>query len=173
MSPYICTATATSGAVVMQVIFSERRGAKTMEHIGSAHTSEDLAGLKAKAQSLIHGEQLSLDLGVDITPAGTESTDAPVPTIGERAGYLIDAFVDAYRLLRLDVATCHDQVFQHLVMARIETGLGRKHSLNSALCQLRHDQTPLAQLYHHRPLGPDCPDVCGTCQHRARNPGPI
>lgn len=102
-----------------------------MEHTGSAYTSEDLAELKAKAQCLIHGEQMSLDLGADITPAGTESTDAPVPAIGERAGHLTVAFVGVYRLLRLGVATSHDQVFQHLVMTRIETGLGRKHSLSS------------------------------------------
>lgn len=130
MSPYICTAITASGATGVQVIFFEPWGAKTMEHIGSAHTSEDLAGLKEKAQCLIHGEQMSLDLGVDITPAGTESADAPVPAIGERAGHLTDAFVGVYRLLRLDVATSHDQVFQHLVMARIETGLGRKHSMS-------------------------------------------
>ena len=39
--------------------------------------------------------------------------------VGERAGYLIDAIGAVYRGLGFDTATDGDQVFEHLVMARI------------------------------------------------------
>lgn len=71
MSPYIRTVKTASGATAVQVIFSERGGSKKMEHIGSAHTPDDLAVLKAKAHRLIDGGQMSLDLGMDVTQVGT------------------------------------------------------------------------------------------------------
>ncbi|WP_275703961.1 hypothetical protein [Tessaracoccus caeni] len=39
--------------------------------------------------------------------------------MGERAGYLIDAIRAVYRGLGFDTATDGDQMFEHLVMARI------------------------------------------------------
>ncbi|WP_042440057.1 IS1634 family transposase [Corynebacterium halotolerans] len=119
MSPYIGTVKTASGATAVQVVYSERRGSKQMQHLGSAHTPEDLAALKAKAQRLVDGDQMSFDLGVDTTPAGTGSANAPVPVTSERAGHLIEAITSAYRVLRLDGAAGYDEVFQHLVMARI------------------------------------------------------
>lgn len=73
MSPYIRTVRTDSGATAVQVVYSQKRGAKTMKHLGSAHTDEDLALLKAQAQRLLDGDQMSLDLGVDTTPAGRDA----------------------------------------------------------------------------------------------------
>lgn len=103
----------------MQVVYSEYRGSKKLKHVGSAHTDEDLALLRAKAQEIIEGEQQSLDLGIDVTPAGTGSKQSPLAVTGERAGYLIDAITGAYRALGFDAATDHDSVFADLVMARL------------------------------------------------------
>lgn len=91
MSPYIRTVKTASGAPAVQVIHSETGGLKKLTHIGSAHTPQDLALLRVKAQRLVDGDQMSLDLGVDTTPAGTGTQQTPVPVIGEQAGHLVDA----------------------------------------------------------------------------------
>lgn len=75
--------------------------------------------LKSQAQRLLDGDQMTLDLGVDTSPAATGSQDAPVPVTSERAGYLIDAITTAYQVLGFDQATDNDQVFADLVTARI------------------------------------------------------
>ena len=102
MSPYIRTVKTASGATAVQVVHSETRGSKKLTHIGSAHTAEDLALLRVKAQRLVDGDQMSLDLGVDTTPAGTGTHQAPVPVTSEKAGHLIDAITTAYRQLGFD-----------------------------------------------------------------------
>lgn len=119
MSPYIRTVTTASGATAVQIVHSEKRGSKNLTHIGSAHTPEDLALLRAKAQRLVDGDQMSLDLGVDTTPAGTGTQQAPVPVTSEKAGHLIDTIQHAYRKLSFDEATDGDEVFRNLVIARL------------------------------------------------------
>lgn len=119
MSPYIRTVKAASGATAVQIVHSEKRGAKNLTHIGSAHTPEDLAFLRAKAQRMVDGGQLSLDLGVDTTPVGSGSQQAPVPVTSEKAGHLIDTIWYAYQKLGFDEATDGDEVFWNLVLARL------------------------------------------------------
>ena len=119
MSPYIRTVRTASGATAVQVVYSEKRGSKSMKHLGSAHTDEDLALLKAQARRLVDGDQMSLALGVDTTPSGSGSVDAPVPITSERAGHLLDVIHHAYTELGLDTATGGDQVFRDLLIARI------------------------------------------------------
>lgn len=121
MSPYIRTVTTASGATAVQVVISERSGKKTMQHIGSAHDEHKLALLKAKAQRVIDGNQLSLDLVLEqpATPAGTGSKDNPLPVSFERAGHLLECIDACYRRIGFDSATDNDQVFADLVRARI------------------------------------------------------
>lgn len=119
MSPYVRTVKTASGATAVQVVFSEHRGSKKLEHVGSARDEEQLALLRVKAQQIIDGEQQPLDLGLDLTPVGTGSKQAPVPVTSERAGHLIDAIAGAYTALGFDRATDDDRVFADLVMARI------------------------------------------------------
>lgn len=45
---------------------------------------------------------MSLDLGVDTTPAGSGSADAPVPITSERAGRLLEIIRAAYSELGFD-----------------------------------------------------------------------
>nr|WP_144018384.1 IS1634 family transposase [Corynebacterium glutamicum] len=105
----------------MQVVMSEYSGKKTMRHIGSAHDEHELALLKAQAQRILDGDQMSLDLGLGdvIAPAGTGSIDKPLPISAQRAGYLLDCIDTCYQRLGLDIATNGDQVFLDLVRARI------------------------------------------------------
>lgn len=119
MSPYIRTVTTASGATAVQVVHSERHGKKTMEHIGSAHSEQELAALKSQAQAVIDGGQMTLDLGVDTTEVATGTDENPWPITSEQAGYLIDAVGTAYRALGLDEACGGDEVFKNLVIARI------------------------------------------------------
>lgn len=125
VSPYVRKVKTASGARAVQVVHSEHRGSKKLTHVGSAHTDEDLALLRARAREIFEGEQQSIDLGIDLTPAGIGSKQSPLAVTGERAGYLIDALTGAYRALGFDVATVHDTVFADLVMARHSCSRGR------------------------------------------------
>ena len=63
MSPYIRTVKTASGAIAVQVVFSERKGAKRIKHIGSAHSGYELALLRAEAQRIVDGDQHAVDFG--------------------------------------------------------------------------------------------------------------
>lgn len=72
----------------MHVVFSERKSAKRMKHIGSAHSGFELALLRAKAQRIVDGEQLAMDFGeATHTPPATGSVSNPLPVAAQRAGY--------------------------------------------------------------------------------------
>ena len=122
MPPKIRTVPTASGATAVQVIWQYTNRKPVLDHLGSAHTEEELALLTAQAQRLIDGDQLGLDLGIstEVTmPAGTGAHDNPVPITSEKAGHLIDAIRGAYQQLKLDHATDDDAVFFDLVAARL------------------------------------------------------
>ncbi|WP_246824861.1 hypothetical protein [Corynebacterium sp. HMSC035E02] len=94
MSPYIRTVKTASGAMAVQVVFSERKGAKRMKHIGSAHSESELALLRAEAQRIVDGDQLAMDFGeMEHIPSATGSVCHPLPVVGQRAGYLLDGIM--------------------------------------------------------------------------------
>lgn len=64
MSPYLRTVTA-SGATVVQIVHSSSRGARDVEHIGSAHDDAELEVLKAVAARCLGGRAGKLDLGLE------------------------------------------------------------------------------------------------------------
>ena len=45
----------------MQIVYSSRKGARSIEHIGSAHNDAELAALKEVARQRLNAGQLSLD----------------------------------------------------------------------------------------------------------------
>ena len=106
-----------SGARAVQVIWHYRDNKPVLDHIGSAHTDDELALLNARAQRLIDDRQPRL--AIDAGGLATGSAEAPLAIAGERAGYLIDAIGGVYRSLGFDAATGGDEVFEHLVIARI------------------------------------------------------
>ena len=115
--PRIRVVPTASGARAVQVIWNYRDNKPVLDHIGSAHTEEELVLLSARAQRLIDDRQPRL--AIDAGGLATGSVEAPLAIAGERAGYLIDAIQGVYRSLGFDTATGGDEVFEHLVMARI------------------------------------------------------
>ena len=59
---YVRTVKTASGATAVQIVHSSRKGSRDIEHIGSAHTSEDVEVLKAVARQRLHANQDRLDL---------------------------------------------------------------------------------------------------------------
>ena len=58
------TVKTSSGATAVQVVWSWRRGSRSIEHIGSAHDEVELAALKAAAATRLAAGQTELDLGL-------------------------------------------------------------------------------------------------------------
>lgn len=104
----------------MQIVHSSRRGSRDIEHVGSAHDDAELAALKAAAtQRLAAGQrELDLDLG---TAAAVVSSSGPLEIVSSRAAHLWVALSRAYDSLGFDRAAGGDEVFRHLVLARISS----------------------------------------------------
>ena len=60
---YVRTVKTASGATAVQIVHSNRRGAREIEHIGSAHTPGEVEVLKTVAQQRLHANQDTLDFG--------------------------------------------------------------------------------------------------------------
>ena len=58
----------------MQIVHSQYRGSRTIEHIGSAHTDADLELLKAVARQRLAAGQGELDLRLPDSPASQGAT---------------------------------------------------------------------------------------------------
>ena len=112
--PYVRTVKTKSGATAVQVAYSSRRGSRNIEHIGSAHNEAELEALKAAARQRMAAGQLELDLGLDGPGAA-----GLLPITSSGMGHLLDALEHAYRVLGLEDAAGGDDVFRHLVLARI------------------------------------------------------
>jgi hypothetical protein len=98
----------------VQIVYSSHRGAREIEHIGSAHDEVELELLKAVARQRLAAGQGVLDLGLDVgAPSG------PLPITASRMGCLLDALEHAYAVLGFDQAAGSDDVFRDLVLARI------------------------------------------------------
>ena len=112
MVAYVRTVKTSSGATAVQIVWSSRRGSRSIEHVGSAHDEAGVTALKAAAAQRMAAGQAELDLGV----AG-QSGSAPLPITSSRAAHLWDALCHAYRVLGFDKVA--DDVFRQLVCARI------------------------------------------------------
>lgn len=112
---YIRTVKTASGARAVQIVHSSRKGSRDIEHIGSAHDDVELELLKAAARQRLAVGQGELDLGLDAPP----EAGGPLPITSSRMGHLWDALCAAYDTLGFDDAAGGDEVFRHLVLARI------------------------------------------------------
>ena len=88
-------------------------GRGKIEHLGSAHDEAALEALKAAAQQRIAAGQPELSLGLE--PAG----GGPLPITSSKMSHLVDSLERAYRVLGFEDAAGGDEVFRHLVLARI------------------------------------------------------
>ena len=112
---YVRTVRTASGARAVQIVYSNRGGAREMEHIGSAHDDVELDLLKTVARQKLAGGQGELDLGLQPRP----EAGGPLRITGSRMGHLWDALSCGYDALGFDRAAGGDEVFRQLVLARI------------------------------------------------------
>jgi hypothetical protein len=104
----------SSGATAVQIVWSSRRGSRSIEHLGSAHDDAQLEVLKAAgAQRLAEGQQV-LDLGLADTGSG-----APLEIISSQSSHLWEGLCRAYGVLGFDSVLNGDEVLRDLVLARI------------------------------------------------------
>jgi hypothetical protein len=111
---YVRTVKTSSGATAVQIVWSWRKGSRSIEHLGSAHDDVELVALKAAAAERLAAGQTELDLGIcgHLEP-GT------LPILSSKMARLWEALCAAYRVLGFDSATKSDNVFRDLVLARI------------------------------------------------------
>jgi len=111
---YVRTVKTASGATAVQIVWSSRRGSRSIEHLGSAHDEAELEALKAAAAERLTAGQAVLDLGV-AGPPGSE----PLPITSSQMTHLWDGLCAAYRVLGFELVAKGDNVFRDLVLARI------------------------------------------------------
>lgn len=112
---YVRTVKTASGATAVQIVWSSRRGSRSIEHLGSAHDEAQLEALKAAAATRLAQGQQTLDLGIDTVavPGG------PLQIVSSRAAHLWDALCHGYRQLGFHRVLAGDEVLRDLVCARI------------------------------------------------------
>ncbi len=76
---YVRTVKTASGASAVQIVWSTRRGSRSIEHLGSAHDEAELAALKAAAAERLAANQAVLDLDVTAPPG---SEPLPITSTG-------------------------------------------------------------------------------------------
>ena len=116
---YVRTVKTSSGATAIQIVHSSRRGSRKIEHLGSAHTDQEIEALKVAAAKRLAGGQDELDLGIKLPAEVAVATAEPLPILASRMGHLWDALSRAYDVLGFDEAADGDEVFRQLVLARI------------------------------------------------------
>ena len=125
---YVRTVKTASGATAVQVVYSNRRGSRSIEHLGSAHDEQELEALKAAARQRLGAGQGELDLGLGTTGAAVVSA-GPLQIVSSRTGHLTEALSRAYDALGFQEAAGGDEVFRQLVLARIIEPTSKQDSL--------------------------------------------
>lgn len=136
MSPCVRTVRTASGARAVQIVRSSRKGARSIEHIGSAHDDAELAALKEIARQRLNAGQPSLDLpGLNSTNVAGSGPQAPagsgrvVPITSNRMGVLLEALETAWKAVEPDRLDGADEIFRQLVTARLIEPTSKQDSL--------------------------------------------
>src|SRR3954453_16416558 len=109
---YVRTVKTSSGATAVQVVWSWRKGSRSVEHLGSAHDDVELAALKGAAAERLAAGQTELDLGVP-----ERLVPGPLPILSSEMTPLWETLCVAYRALGFESAAKSDNVFRDLVLA--------------------------------------------------------
>lgn len=125
---YVRTVRTGSGATAVQIVHSSRRGARDVEHLGSAHDAQAVEALKAVARQRLADGQGELDLGMDAETLAA-SGSGPLQIASSRMTPLWEALCAAYDQLGFGTATGADEVFRQLVLARIIEPASKQDSL--------------------------------------------
>jgi len=121
---YVRAVKTSSGATAVQIVWSWRKGSRSIEHLGSAHDDVELAALKTAAAQRLAAGQTELDLGIS---GGVEP--GALPIMSSQMTHLWEALCAAYRVLGFQSATKGDNVFRDLVLARIIEPTSKADSL--------------------------------------------
>jgi DDE family transposase len=125
---YVRTVRTGSGATAVQIVHGSRRGARDIEHLGSAHDEQAVEALKAVARQRLTGGQGELELGL-VAEAVAVGGSGPLQIVSSRMSPLWEALCAGYDQLGLDEATGGDEVFRQLVLARIIEPTSKQDSL--------------------------------------------
>jgi len=125
---YVRTVKTASGARAVQIVHGSRRGARRIEHLGSAHDDLELEALKAAARQRLAGGQGELELGLDVTAVAVTGS-APLPITSSQMSHLWQGLGTVYDVLGFDRAVGGDEVFRQLVLARIIEPTSKADSL--------------------------------------------
>lgn len=112
---YVRTVKTASGAIAVQIVWSSRRGSRSIEHLGSAHDGAEVEALKAAAAQRLAQGQGVLDLGLNT--AGVDGE--PLEILSSQSRHLWDALCRAYGALGFESVLGGDAVLRDLVLARI------------------------------------------------------
>lgn len=104
----------SSGATALHVAWSWPTGARSIEHLGSAHVEVEFPTLKEAAVERLAAGQTELHLGI----AG-QLEPCMLPILSSQVTPLWDALCAAYRILGFKSATEGDNVFRDRVLARL------------------------------------------------------
>ena len=113
MGVFVRRVKTASGATAVQIVHKRGRRVLSIEHIGSAHTDDELAVLLQVAEERRHAGQLALDLG----DAGAGGAGAPAVVEGTASLILWEVLAGIYDDLGLD--RLGDGTFRALVLARV------------------------------------------------------
>jgi hypothetical protein len=119
---YVRTVKTKSGATAVQIVHSNRRGSRTIDHIGSAHNEQELAALKKVAADRLAAGQGELDLGV-------AAATGPLPITSSHMQVLWDTLAAVYSDLGFADKAHDDSIFRDLVLARIIEPTSKQDSL--------------------------------------------
>ena len=97
----------------MQIVWSSRRGSRSIEHLGSAHDEAEWRRSRPLRLQRLAAGQAELDLGCPPGSSGRRCRSSP-----RSSAHLWEALCAAYRVLGFDAAAGGDEVFRDLVLAR-------------------------------------------------------
>ena len=112
---YVRTVKTSSGATAVQIVWSSRRGSRSIEHLGSAHDETQVEALKAAAAQRLAEGQGTLDLGLNAAGADGD----PLEILSSQCSHLWEGLCRAYGVLGFDAVLGGDVVLRDLVLARI------------------------------------------------------
>ena len=144
---YVRKVPTASGATAVQIASEVRGKREIVDHIGSAHTTAELAALVAIAKRRIQGDQQSLDLGLEDSPAAVIDVPADSSAVVHHSSsrILLQALEGTFNRLGFDAI--HDPVFADLVVARLVEPTSKLDAIR-VLQQLGRDPVHVNTLYN-------------------------
>src|SRR5699024_7548810 len=130
MSPFLRKVTTASGATAVQIVSKVRGQRKILEHVGSAHSEQELAALVAVGRQKIEattGSQQLLDVGLEASEVAV-STVAEKKVTGSASRLLVGAIRGCYDRLGFSNQVA-DEAFFQMVLARLVEPTSKRDSL--------------------------------------------